>query len=486
MATSVSLLSACCAVCVICAATPHDQRQAETLDARFEALQTIVLQQNSQLLRQGEIIKRMENQWRNEKQRLESKVQRLQLEFKLLGEVLTDDPGRQAVNANILPKSESTSSAHDLISPPDDTSKASSFHDVITRSDDTSTWEPVVSEMNVRLVQVSAEVQALKSENQQQAQAIQEAKSSVYVRWGRSVCPSTSELVYSVGDYSRKHVLITGCDTGFGNLLAKRLDDMGFNVFAACLTSAEAEKLQMTCSQRVTTLQLDVTDETSIAAAREFVDSKLPADRGLWGVVNNAGIFGYPVISEWLTRDDYVKVLSVNLFGMIDVTRVFLPLVRKERGRVVNMASIAGRFALSPAPYYVSKYGVEAFSDCLRREVYRQGIKVCILEPGAFKTNILSIDRFVQLYTQRYERVPLEIRDANSTLTPEKFNKVMEQFLSVANDNPHKVVDAYELALTSRFPPTRQLVGYDARFVFPVAWNLPTPLADWIFDKLMK
>nr|KAG5705196.1 hypothetical protein BaRGS_011222 [Batillaria attramentaria] len=273
------------------------------------------------------------------------------------------------------------------------------------------------------------------------------------------VCWALSRL--RVGDYSRKHVLITGCDTGFGNLLAKRLDDMGFNVFAACLTSAGAEKLQMTCSQRVTTLQLDVTDETSIAAAREFVDSKLPADRGLWGVVNNAGIFGYPVISEWLTRDDYVKVLSVNLFGMIDVTRVFLPLVRKERGRVVNMASIAGRFALSPAPYYVSKYGVEAFSDCLRREVYRQGIKVCILEPGAFKTNILSIDRFVQLYTQRYERVPLEIRDANSTLTPEKFNKVMEQFLSVANDNPHKVVDAYELALTSRFPPTRQLASLE-------------------------
>ncbi|KAK7494969.1 hypothetical protein BaRGS_00013848 [Batillaria attramentaria] len=298
------------------------------------------------------------------------------------------------------------------------------------------------------------------------------------------VCWALSRL--RVGDYSKKHVLITGCDTGFGNLLAKRLDELGFNVFASCLTSAGSEKLQLTCSQRVTTLQLDVTDENSISAAQESVQSKLPAGKGLWGVVNNAGIGCVPVMAEWMTRDDYVKCLSVNIFGMIDVTRVFLPLVRKERGRVVNMSSISGRFAYTPAPYHVSKYGVEAFSDCLRREVYRQGVKVCIVEPGGFKTDILNKDRLVRQFKQRYDATPHEMKAPYSGKTPENFTRAMDRILSAASDKPHMVVDACELALTSRFPPTRQLVtSIDVFLFYSVMWVLPTPLVDWILDKLL-
>nr|KAG5705198.1 hypothetical protein BaRGS_011224 [Batillaria attramentaria] len=297
------------------------------------------------------------------------------------------------------------------------------------------------------------------------------------------VCWALSRL--RVGDYSKKHVLITGCDTGFGNLLAKRLDGLGFNVFAGCLTSAGAEKLQMTCSQRVTTLLLDVTNEKSIVAARDFVDRKLPTGAGLWGVVNNAGISGPPLPIEWLTRDDYVKYLNVNLFGMADVTRVFLPLVRKERGRVVNMSSAAGRLAVSPAPYCVSKFGVEAFSDCLRREVYRQGVKVCMVEPGMFKTEIINVDRLIQEYKQHHDAVSPDIRDAYPQRTVENFTKNFARFTSTMSDKLYVVVDAYELALTSRFPPTRQIVGNDARFFYRFLWNLPAPLCDWVLSRLI-
>lgn len=69
---------------------------------------------------------------------------------------------------------------------------------------------------------------------------------------------------------------------------------------------------------------------------------------------------------EWQTADDFRQVLAVNLFGVIFVTKRFLPLVRKERGRVVNMASSMGRFSMSTGPYGASKYGVEGFSDQLR------------------------------------------------------------------------------------------------------------------------
>ena len=69
---------------------------------------------------------------------------------------------------------------------------------------------------------------------------------------------------------------------------------------------------------------------------------------------------------EWFTRQDYESVLSVNLFGMIEVTRLFLPLIRTGQGRIVNIASLLGRIGVAPIPYTISKYGVEAFSDCLR------------------------------------------------------------------------------------------------------------------------
>ena len=91
-----------------------------------------------------------------------------------------------------------------------------------------------------------------------------------------------------------------------------------------------------------------------------------PFAAGLWGLVNNAGIGGITTPTEWATKEDWMQCLSVNLFGVIYMTRAFLPLVRLAKGRVVNIASVMGRIALGSAPYCVSKYGVEAFSDCLR------------------------------------------------------------------------------------------------------------------------
>jgi retinol dehydrogenase-16 len=87
---------------------------------------------------------------------------------------------------------------------------------------------------------------------------------------------------------------------------------------------------------------------------------------GIWCLVNNAGIAGNVGPTDWNTRGDYEKVMAVNLYGMIDMTNAFLPLIRKERGRIVNMTSICGRITLAPAPYCASKYAAEAYSDSLR------------------------------------------------------------------------------------------------------------------------
>ena len=83
--------------------------------------------------------------------------------------------------------------------------------------------------------------------------------------------------------------------------------------------------------------------------------------------MNNAGIFGPLGPPEWHTLDDYKQTAAINLYGLIDVTMTFLPLVKMARGRVVNTASVLGRFSIPyVTPYCVSKYGVEAFTDGLR------------------------------------------------------------------------------------------------------------------------
>lgn len=87
---------------------------------------------------------------------------------------------------------------------------------------------------------------------------------------------------------------------------------------------------------------------------------------GLWGLVNNAGISDPSAANEWLLKEDFMKVLDVNLLGLIEVTLSLLPLIRKAKGRVVNVSSIGGRVALIGGGYCISKFGLEAFSDTLR------------------------------------------------------------------------------------------------------------------------
>ena len=92
-------------------------------------------------------------------------------------------------------------------------------------------------------------------------------------------------------------------------------------------------------------------------------DSLLPLSPGLWGLVNNAGISVPSGPNEWMKKQDFASVLDVNLLGMIEVTLSMLPLVRKARGRVVNISSSMGRVSLCGGGYCISKCSVEVFAD---------------------------------------------------------------------------------------------------------------------------
>lgn len=192
-------------------------------------------------------------------------------------------------------------------------------------------------------------------------------------------------------DHSGKTILITGASSGIGRASALALLDAGFRVIACVRNQGAAEALlaraQGVSSDRLSTLELDVTNTAQIAAAVAAVEP-LVGDRGLWGLFNNAGIaVGGPL--EFVSIADLRWQLEVNVVGQVAVTQAFLPLLRKSRGRILTTGSMAG-YSTIPGlgPYSMSKHAVEAMSDALRRELRPWGIEVSLLEPGSIATDI--------------------------------------------------------------------------------------------------
>lgn len=280
-----------------------------------------------------------------------------------------------------------------------------------------------------------------------------------------------------------KYVFITGCDSGFGNLLAKQLDKRGMKVLAACLTETGAENLKKEASSRLQTTILNVTNSESVSSAVKWVNY-IVSDQGLWGLVNNAGIGTPTAPNEWLTKDDFKKILDVNLLGLIDVTLNMLPLIRRARGRVVNVSSVAGRVAIFGGGYCPSKYGVESFSDSLRREMVPFGVNVSIIEPGYFRTEISDSKRLLENIKNKWEKLPDEIQKSYGQAFFEKHCEAMAKGLSKTSKKIHLVTECMENALTAVYPKTRYSAGWDAKLIFLPLSYCPTMLGDFILSRI--
>jgi NAD(P)-dependent dehydrogenase (short-subunit alcohol dehydrogenase family) len=190
---------------------------------------------------------------------------------------------------------------------------------------------------------------------------------------------------------SPRTILITGASSGIGRAAALALLAEGFCVFAGVRNERAASALRgatpASSTRRLETLELDVTNADQIRTAVARVDAFVGAS-GLWGLFNNAGIsLAGPL--EYLPMDRLRRQLEVNVIGQVAVTQAFLPLLRRARGRIVTTGSNSGYFsAPGLAPYCMSKYAMESFSDSLRRELRPWGIEVSLLEPGAIATDI--------------------------------------------------------------------------------------------------
>ncbi|XP_077184553.1 17-beta-hydroxysteroid dehydrogenase type 6-like [Paroedura picta] len=284
----------------------------------------------------------------------------------------------------------------------------------------------------------------------------------------------------TVDNLREKYVFITGCDSGFGNQLARQLDLQGMQILAGCFTQKGAEELERVTSDRLKTIIVDVTSTESVAKATEWVKGHV-GSKGLWGLVNNAGIAQPVAPSEWLTKNDFVKVLDVNLVGLIDVTLHMLPLVKKAKGRVVNTASIMGRVAFYGGGYCPSKYGVEAFSDCLRRELHPFGVKIAIIEPGFFRTGMTDVQCNLKNLEQIWTNVPQETKDSYGQTYFDNYYKMFQEGIATrCSTDIYLVTDCIEHALTSKHPRTRYSGGWDAQFFYIPLSYLPSVLMDFV------
>jgi len=184
-----------------------------------------------------------------------------------------------------------------------------------------------------------------------------------------------------VSSETARTVLVTGCSSGIGQAAARHLHRAGLAVYG---TARRPDALAGLAAEGIEVLGLDVTDESSVTAAVE----KIRADRGQVDVlVNNAG-FELAGAVEMIPAAQVGQLFDTNFFGLARLTQLVLPGMRERRyGRIINVSSIYGRFAVPGEAYYAaSKHAVAAFSEALRREVGAFGIRVALIEPTAART----------------------------------------------------------------------------------------------------
>lgn len=242
-----------------------------------------------------------------------------------------------------------------------------------------------------------------------------------------------------------KAVLITGASTGIGRNLAERLAEEGYFVYAGARKDKDLAELD--AIENIKAVRLDVTKQVQVDAAVELVRSE---GRGLWGLVNNAGVGGGQAVLE-TPIDEFNFVYAVNVEGVVRTTQAFAPLILESKGRISTTGSIAGILA-GPGygAYSGSKHYIEAFTDALASEIEPLGVKVSVVEPGSYKSRIRR--SAVSRITKQMEAAGVEMTEEMQQRAKETAER------EVSLDEPDAVTDAFMHALFDDAPLRRYMV----------------------------
>lgn len=275
-----------------------------------------------------------------------------------------------------------------------------------------------------------------------------------------------------MGKLDGQVALVTGASAGIGRVTALLLAAEGAHVFAAARRAALLEQVTEEARRnglRLQSLVLDVTDGNSIAAVADAVRAATNG-YGIDILVNNAG-FGQMGPIEELPIERLRQQLETNLVGLVALTQLFLPAMRRRRhGRIINVSSMAGRISFPfGGAYAASKYAVEGLSDALRWELAPWGVRVALIEPGPIATSFGAV-------------VKEELTPPADTDYPLAYT-MMNQFDKGTSQGfpPEMVARAILHAASARRPRARYVVPAAMAPLLALARALP----DWLVDAMM-
>jgi NAD(P)-dependent dehydrogenase (short-subunit alcohol dehydrogenase family) len=273
-----------------------------------------------------------------------------------------------------------------------------------------------------------------------------------------------------------RSILITGATSGIGRDAAVRLVRGGHLVLAGGRRADALASLARAGGGRLEPVVLDVTDPASVEAARELVERRT-GGRGLDVLVNNAG-FALPGPLEVLAEADLRELFDTNVFGLLAVTRAFVPAMRRRgRGRVVNVGSIMGRVAMPLlGAYNATKHAVAAMTEALRMELAPFGITVVLVEPGAVRTGFTS-RALAGLAPYRDPASPYATALAGTDAAWSRVYRFAP--------GPAPAGRAIVRAATTPRPAPRYIVPARNRLVVATLAALPTPAADATKRRIM-
>lgn len=275
----------------------------------------------------------------------------------------------------------------------------------------------------------------------------------------------------------QKTAVITGASSGIGHACVVRMNRAGWHVFATVRKESDREKLRAEFDARVYPVLMDMEDESSIAAAASDIESQL-SSQGLDGLVNVAGI-GMLRPLEYASMRDIRQIFEINVFGQVACIQAFSCLLRKNRGRIVNITTVGVNLAIPFGGLLnASKSAFAKISDTLRLEMHPFGVRVIAIEPGSISTP--AVEKTLGDLEQVIRNLPPEaqVQYGSSIRRMGRRGYEMEK----NGSSPDVVAEAVHCALTSSRPRIRYRVGKHAKLLA----TLPKILPESVMDALLR
>lgn len=275
-----------------------------------------------------------------------------------------------------------------------------------------------------------------------------------------------------------KIALITGASSGFGLLTAIKLAKNNYKIVASMRDLSKKTKLlneikKHNLHKNIEIIKLDVNNYEDIENCKKYIQSKYGK---IDIIINNAG-YCLSGFMEELSIDQIKNQFNTNVFGTIAMIQAFIPLMRKQKkGLIINIASILGRLGLpGMSAYTSSKFALEGLSESLRLELAPFGIKVVVIDPGAYKTNI---------WDDGLNNIKEDEESIYSTLR--SFIYKNAKSFSDNSDNPQKVADLIYKITKHKNPKLRYTIGRGMKILLFLKNMIPFSVIELIFKKIIN